>query len=76
MTKGEIERIAILETLMASLSTEVGSVKSSVATLDGKIDAVLINQAKGNGAWALVSKAMPMLISVGAILIAFASPVK
>jgi hypothetical protein len=70
MTKGELERIAVLETLMDSMNKKSSSIEKKVDNLDGKVDAILIHQAKGSGALNLINRALPMIISLGAVVTA------
>jgi hypothetical protein len=68
MTKGELERIAILEVLMEAGNKKWSSIEKKVDNLDGKVDAILIHQAKGSGALNLINRALPMIISLGAVI--------
>jgi hypothetical protein len=68
MTKGELERIAVLEVLMEAGNKKWSSIEKKVDSLDGKVDAILIHQAKGSGALNLINRALPMIISLGAVI--------
>lgn len=72
MTKGELERLAVLETQMENIFQKVDNTDKNVTNLDGKIDAILIHQAKGSGAVAFAVRVVPMLLSVSAIVAAVA----
>jgi hypothetical protein len=61
MTKGELERLAIVETLVSGLSTDMAEVKADVKTL-------LERGSAFSGAWKLIVWMVPVVISVVAVI--------
>lgn len=71
MTKSELERLAVVETLITTIQGDVSTVKSDVTEVKADIKSILIHQAKGTGALALVSRTAPwvaVLISAIALV--------
>jgi hypothetical protein len=61
VTKGELERLAIVETLVSGLSADMAEVKADVKILLGRGSAI-------SGAWKLLVWAVPIAISIVAVV--------
>lgn len=80
MTKTEIERLSVVETqadnILKILNDQdvrydkaLASQAEKLDILDGKIDAILLTQARGAGATSAILKAMPFVFSAIAIIV-------
>lgn len=59
MTKSELERLAVLETQVGNIYQKVDSSDKKLEALDGKVDALLLHNAKQLGVLALFGRVAP-----------------